>query len=103
MNTNILIDQRVILNSRYSVVVKVLKVPSNKKHPDGIKARFLLLDNEAGKARLLIDNHAPFGYHVHTELPENHEARIPLDASDYRVALNFFWKEVERILRNENE
>lgn len=48
-----------------------------------------------------MDNHEPFGFHMHTELPRNHEVRIELKVEDHDAALGLFYEEVERILKNE--
>ena len=91
----------VIKNGKYAASLKVFEVGKSKRFPDGIKAKFVLLDIELGFARLLLDNHHPFGFHLHTKLPEDKDHRTPLDVTDYRAALHFFLEEVERIVKNE--
>lgn len=75
-------------------------VPS-KRFPQGIKAKFVLLDLEKGEGRLLVDNHEPFGFHMHPNMSDNHDERIPLVVKDHEEALEVFLTEVERILSNE--
>jgi hypothetical protein len=51
--------------------------------------------------KLLIDNHEPFGFHLHTELPHNKTIRIKMDVKSFHAAYEEFLKEVERVLENE--
>lgn len=88
-------------NGRYLVKVKVLQVMKGTKYPNGIKAKYVLLNLEKMEIRLLVDNHSPWGYHLHPELPENHEVRVRLGVKDYKKAEEFFFKEVEKVLKNE--
>jgi len=60
-----------------------------------------LQDSEDGAARLLVDNHQPFGFHMHTKLPRDKDHREILDVKDHKEALAFFMTEVERIIKNE--
>ncbi len=61
----------------------------------------MLLDIERGFARLLLDNHHPFGFHLHTKLPDDKEHREPLAVTHYQDAMDFFFTEIERIIKNE--
>ncbi len=61
----------------------------------------MLVDTATDSTRLLIDNHEPFGFHVHSELDKGVTNRIRLDATDYQAALRTFRSEVERIVENE--
>ena len=83
------------------MVAKVYDVGDSKKHPEGVKAKFVLIDLERNTPRLLVDNHAPFGFHMHTTLPEDHTTRIALETKDYNQAYEEFLREVERIIDNE--
>jgi hypothetical protein len=38
---------------------------------------------------------------MHTKLPENHNVRIELAVIDHNAALDLFYEEVERILKDE--
>lgn len=98
-----LIDQKLVVSRRFTVLIKVQQVSKTQRFPDGIKARYVLLDHELGKPRLLIDHHAPLGFHLHPELPDNHSKRTAIESQDYKTALTFFWKEVERVLKNEKD
>jgi hypothetical protein len=83
--------------------LNVIGVPRNPKFPSGIKAKFALIHMEGNYIRLLVDNHEPFGFHIHTQLPEDRNVRIQLPVSDYREALKLFRQEVERIIKNEQK
>lgn len=102
MRSKPLINRRLVVkDGKYLADLKVYDVEKSRKFPDGIKAKFVLLDIELGFARLLLDNHHPFGFHLHTKLPEDREHRELLDVTDYKEALDFFFEEIERIIRNE--
>ena len=98
----LILDQRLELSERYRVELKVFEVDPSKRFPEGVKVSFALLDVVDKVPRLLIDNHAPFGFHVHTELPKNKQARKPLATRDYQEALDEFWRLVKEIVKNEN-
>lgn len=102
MASKILIDISLgYFNNRFVAHFKVYEVDSSDKYPEGIKARFVLVDAENGWPRLLVDNHEPFGFHMHTKLPEDKSHRVKLDVKDHNEALALFVKEVERIVRDE--
>ncbi len=93
----VLLDERLELSERYRVELKVFEVEAREKHPEGIKVRFVLIDAILGVPRLLVDNHAPFGFHVHEELPDNKDARRLLKTTDHLKALDEFWRLVKEI------
>jgi hypothetical protein len=97
----VILDEKFAINSRYRVILYVLQVYASNKFPQGIKARFVLIDTEGNFPRLLLDNHEPFGFHMHTDLPDQHETRIQLEVTDHNAALALFYQEVERILKDE--
>lgn len=87
----------VVVPEKFAISVKVIEVPrSDKKHPEGVKTSFVLLDLELGKSVFLIDNHAPFGFHMHTGMPENKERRQKLNIRSYQEAYNVFMVEVDQ-------
>ncbi|MEI8348273.1 MAG: hypothetical protein WCG27_12455 [Pseudomonadota bacterium] len=98
----ILVDKSLVVKQdRYVAKIKVYQVAKSKIFPFGIKAKFLLHDLINDCARLLVDNHEPFGFHMHTKLPDNPTERMKLEVEDYNEALQIFFNEVERILKNE--
>ena len=102
MKAILLVDRRVVVREdKYVVSIKVYEVEKSKKFPEGIKAKFVLRDIERGSSRLLVDNHEPFGFHMHTRLPQEKDHRVKLDVKEHNEALTLFFEEVERIVRNE--
>ena len=72
------------------------------KYPEGVKAKFVLIDILEKEPRLLVDNHEPFGFHVHDGLPKNKSKRVSLNVEDHEEALEIFWSYVWKVLENEN-
>ncbi len=101
--SKIIINERFAISSRYNIVLYVLEVAVSQKFPMGIKAKFALIDVEKNIPRLLLDNHEPFGFHMHTELPDNHDLRVELNVADHNAALDLFYQEVERILKDDQK
>jgi hypothetical protein len=97
----LILDQGLEISERYRVELKVFKVDPSERFPDGIKVSFALLDVIDKVPRLLVDNHAPFGFHVHTELPKNKQVRKPLVVKNYQEALDEFLRLVKGIVENE--
>lgn len=93
----ILVDQALNLSERFRVELKVFEVDSSDKYPEGIKVKFVLIDVIQKAPRLLVDNHEPFGFHVHEELPENKEVRRTLKTKNYLEALDEFWRLAKEI------
>ena len=64
MKAKVIMDQRLVLgkDDRYTVFLKVFEVQKSQKFPDGIKAKFVLVDTLTNSPHLLIDNHEPFGF-----------------------------------------
>lgn len=98
-----LINETFAMSSRYRAVLLAIEVPVSKKFPTGIKARFVMIDTAGGFPRLLVDNHEPFGFHMHTQLPEDSSVREQLSVSDHNEALAVFIKEAERIIADERD
>jgi len=104
MKAVLLISKELVLaGGRYVVSIMVYEVEKSKKFSEGIKAKFLLRNSCDGCARLLVDNHHPFGFHMHTRLPHDKDHREVLDVLDHNEALDFFMNEVERIIKNEED
>jgi hypothetical protein len=71
-----------------------------KYHPDGIKAVFKVIrETSEGEFEevVLIDNHEPLGFHNHDGLPDNHDSREILCASDYQEAWAIFDKKIKEL------
>ena len=92
-------NQRIVLKDGLFVIeVKVYEVTKSKKFPEGVKVRCVLIDTETLKPRLLLDNHAPFGFHLHTKLPEDSDFRVSLDIDNYEDAIKIFFDEVKKAI-----
>ena len=98
----VLLDQKLDVSERYRVELKVFEVDPSDKFPDGIKVSFALIDVIQKVPRLLVDNHAPFGFHVHEELPGKSDSRRKLNTKDYMQALDEFWRLAKEISNAEN-
>jgi hypothetical protein len=104
MKATLLIHREMVLqDGRYVLFIKVYEVEKSRKFPDGIKAKFVLQNAEEGFARLLVDNHQPYGFHMHTKSPHDQDHREILAVQDHESALDFFLNEVERIIKNEEK
>lgn len=88
-------------DGRFEARIKVLEVPKSLKFPDGFKVSCVLLDTTTKTVRLVLDNHQPFGYHVHTELPHNKNARLQIDVKSYTEAIRFFFREARKVANEE--
>lgn len=84
-------------DGRYKAKIRVFEVPKSLKFPDGYKVNCVLLDTNSKTVLLVLDNHQPFGYHIHTELPHNRNARMKIDVKTYEEAIKSFFKEVRRL------
>ena len=63
--------------------------------PDGKKCVFRFIreqnvDGEDFEIVFLIDNHEPFGFHEHPKLPEEHDVREIIHASEWSQAWDIF-------------
>ncbi len=96
-----ILSETFALDSRYRVILTVLGVAKSRKFPVGIKAKFVMIDVEGNYPRLLVDNHEPYGFHMHTQLPEDASVRVELSVKDHNEALDIFLREAERIAENE--
>ena len=99
--SKIILNETFAINDRYRITLYAIEVPESKKFPSGVKTKFILIDVLENAARLLIDNHEPFGYHMHTHLPEDSSIRVKLPVTDHSEALNLFMNEVERIVNHD--
>ncbi len=74
-------------NEKFEVHIKLIELPVSLKYPGGYKLSCALVECKSGILRLLLDNHEPFGYHLHTRLPEDKSLRIEVDVKNYEDAL----------------
>jgi len=97
-DAEILMDESLTLSDRYRVDLKAYKVKPSGKHPEDVKVKYILIDVIERKPRILVDNHSPFGFHVHTRLPADKAHRLPLATTDYLEALREFRRLVAEVL-----
>lgn len=101
-SAKILYDYKVeVLKGVLEGRITVYDVPKSKKFPDGIKLRCVLLNIETQIPRLFLDNHEPFGYHLHTKLPHDKNYRIKVDVKTYEEAIMLFLNESKKLVKNE--
>lgn len=101
-DAKLIYDQRALfLEGRFEARITAFLVPKNKKHPDGVKLSCVLLDLELRVPRLLLDNHEPYGYHLHTEMPHDKSHRVPVVVKNFEDAIEFFMKAVRKVIENE--
>lgn len=71
--------------------------------PDGIKAVYRAFKikelREDIELVILIDNHMPFNYHEHDKLPDDHNSRLSIDASNWQEAWRIFDLKIKEILK----
>jgi hypothetical protein len=91
-----LLDRRLEISESLRIELKAYEILDNPRYPEGVKARFVLLDLCAKKPLLLIDNHAPYGFHLHDS--RKGEERQILETSSYLDALELFWA-LERVTK----
>lgn len=64
----------------YFVEIEIYESENLELFPEGVNATF----------RYLIDNHAPYGFHEHNELPDEHKARNPIHVKSWQEAWDKF-------------
>lgn len=94
--------QQVLLldGERFEAHIKVFEVSKSAKFPQGYKVSCALVEKETGVLRVLLDNHEPYRYHLHSKLPKDKKFRTPLSVKDYKDAIELFFEEVKKV-RNE--
>ena len=96
-------NERVVLaQGLFIIEIKAYEVPKSSKFPEGVKLKCVLIDVEQGKPRVLLDNHQPYGFHLHAKLPDDPNFRVELDILDYHEAIRVFMKEVRKVISNES-
>lgn len=92
-----IIFQRSAQYGRYIAHMKIQSVPKNTNRPDGYKANFVLLDGDTAELVLLVDNHHPFGYHIHPIPNKDKNVRETLNVNGPFEALELFLEKVRRM------
>lgn len=101
-DAKLIYDQQVhFLEGRFEARITAYEVTKSKKFPEGIKLRCVLLDLFEKVPRLLLDNHEPFGYHLHTKMPHDKSHRISIDVHGFEEAIEFFMAQVPKVIKDE--
>jgi hypothetical protein len=77
---------------------------ASKYPPDGKKCIFRLFrEKTVGSDKFelifLIDNHEPFGFHYHDQLPSQHHSRVRILTSNWQEAWIIFDRKVKELLK----
>jgi hypothetical protein len=86
----VVFKKSVKMGSGYVAHMKIQSVPVSDSRPDGFKVNFVLIHLESQKPVLLVDNHKPFGYHLHPTPDQDHRDRVELSVSSPFEALDIF-------------
>lgn len=84
----------------YRVSIFISEAKNTKMHPTGVRALFKLFRlNHEGIEELiiLIDNHEPYGFHEHSELPIQRKKRVSLPTDDWKEAWKLFQKKCREV------
>ena len=81
--------------------ILIEKVQINSCYPDGIRFRFILLNNKTNKTRYLVDNYNNHGPHEHPIYHIDRNKRVPLHVKNQSEAKEKFFDVIEAILLNE--
>ena len=84
----------------FTAHMKIQQIPPDDNRPDGFKVNFVLIDDEMQKPVFLIDNHKPFGYHIHPNLNKDHSDREEIVVSSPFEALDLFLERIKEITKN---
>ena len=97
LGSSVLIDAKQLVGDNYVAIIKLLKISPDRKKPDGYKLNCVLLNISLGKPVLILDNHDPFGYHLHSNPASNHDDREEIIVEDPFEAINIFFQKVKEI------
>lgn len=94
----VVISQVLLLdNEKFEAHINVYEVSNNLKFPDGYKVRCALVERASGSLHVLLDNHQPYGYHLHSRLPKDKNFRLSLDVTNYGEAIKLFFSLVRKV------
>lgn len=93
-----LIDTKQLVGDNHVAIIKLLKITPDEKRPDGFKLNCVLLDISRGKPTLILDNHEPYGYHLHSNPTSNHDDRVEIIVEDPFEAIDIFFQRVKEII-----
>ena len=88
----------------YLVEISIVQTDDVEKYaPDGVKGVFKIFRESGDSINafeliLLIDNHKPLGFHIHNELPQNHESRKKLYVENWQDTWLIFSQKIKEIV-----
>lgn len=88
-------------DASFLVEIDVHRTTNLEMFAEGVSATFRLLRvNSNGEKDLvyLIDNHAPFGFHEHDNLPDNHDSRVLINTNSWQEAWIKFQEKCREII-----
>ena len=94
--TRVLRDVSINIGEFWIAKIKLQQVPKNRNRPDGFKLNCVLIDTRLGKAVLILDNHHPFGYHLHPNASE-HDQREELEIAHPKEAIQIFFQRIREM------
>jgi hypothetical protein len=101
-DATLIFDQKTLLSEgRFEVRITAYQVTKSKKFPDGVKLSCVLLDLQQKSPRLLLNNHEPYGYHLHTKMPYDKTHRVTVSVKNFEEAIEFFMGEVPKVVTDE--
>lgn len=80
------------IDDGYLVEIKIIKIPKDEYHPEGIKYSLVAIDRKSGKRMLGFDNHERKWHHMHKLGKESN-----YDFVDEWKLIEDFMKEYEKI------
>ena len=89
------IFEKSVKMGNYIAKMKIQTVTPSENRPDGFKVNFVLLRLADFEQALLIDNHAPLGYHIHDS--SNPKERNKLEVNGPYEALDLFIMKAKEI------
>lgn len=84
-------------DERFVAHIRVFEVPTSQKFPMGYKVSCSLVEKGSGVLFVLLDNHEPYGYHLHTKLPHDKHFRTSVNVKNYNEAIELFFAEVKKV------
>jgi hypothetical protein len=92
MVSRVLIDTNQQIGSHFVAKIKLLSITPDKVRPDGFKLNCVLIDLRINRPVLILDNHEPFGYHLHSDPQVDHNQRETLIVDSPTEAIELFVK-----------
>jgi len=96
--SKLLRDTKALLGEYWIAHIKLQTVTPDRIRPDGLKLNCVLLDKRTNQAVLLLDNHAPFGYHIHPQASTDHNFREEIVVESPYEAIDIFFSRAKEII-----